>query len=277
MTLNPANARIFGSDLDAIYLAPLGTPLPNPAASGLLEALNGAFEDVGWLSDDGVAEELSGSKTKYRGHQGQGVIRTRMEESGTEYTFVAAETKAQTLSLRYDEAASSTAGGVRTSTRRPGQKVSARAAVLDFFDADDSTIKERLAIPRFEIAPDGNSSFIANGIRMFPFRGEIIGQSFHWANNPAPKTVWTVNVLGTPTGGFFTLLVNGFATAPIAHNAANTAIAAAINAISGVTGLSGVNVTGTAPGPFTVTFGTSAMLAATHALTGGTTPSVTVA
>ena len=58
------------------------TALANTAA-GLTEALNGAFEDVGWLSDDGIGEELSGSKTKYRGHQGMAVIRTRMEEGGT--------------------------------------------------------------------------------------------------------------------------------------------------------------------------------------------------
>lgn len=272
MTVNPANARIFGSDLDSIYLAPIGTPMP----TGLNDALNGAFEDVGWLSDDGVAEELSGSKTKYRGHQGMAVIRTRMTETGTEYTFVAAETKAQTNSLRYFEKSSSTAGGVRSVTRAPGQRVSPRAAVMEFFDADDTTIKERLCIPRFEIVPDGTSTFVANGIRMFPFRGEIIGDSQHYSNTPTPKTVWTVNVLGTPTGGTYTLLVNGYATAPIAFNAANTAIAAAINAISGITGLSGVVVTGTAPGPFTVTFLSAVTLAGTSALTGGTTPSVTV-
>lgn len=264
MAVNAANARIYGSDLDSINLAPIGTALPTTIS----EALNGAFEDVGWLSDDGISEELSGSKTKLRGHQGAAVIRTRMEEGGTEYTFVAAETKAQTQSLRYHEKTISTANGVRSATRSPGQRVSPRAAVFDFFDADDTTIKDRFIIPRFEIVADGSSSFVANGIRMFPFRGEIIGDYTHLSNNPVLKTGWALTVTGTPTAGTYTLLVNGFATAPIAYNATNTAIAAAINAISGVTGLAGVTVTGTSPN-FTVTFPTTAALAANSSMTGG--------
>lgn len=88
------------------------------------------------------------------------------------------------------------------------------------------------------------------------------------------KTVWTVEITGSPTGGSFTLLVNGMATAPIAYNATASQVAAALNALSGVTGLSGITVTGTTT--FTVTFPSSAVLTATHALTGGTTPGVTV-
>jgi hypothetical protein len=269
MAVNPANARIYGSDLDAVNLAPYGTALPPNSAAGLTEALNGAFEDVGWLSDDGIGEELSGSKTKYRGHQGMSVIRTRMEEGGTEYTFVAAETKGQTLSLRYHEKTVSTAGGVRAATRAPGQRVSVRSCVIDVFDADDTTIKERLVIPRFEIVPDGTSTFVANGIRMFPFRGEIIGDYYHLSNNPVLKTGWAVTQTGTATAGTYTLIVNGFATAPIAYNATPANVAAAINAISGVTGITGVTGGGTAAA-VTLTFPTSVTLSVTGALTGAT-------
>lgn len=263
MTLTASNARIFGSDLDSIYLAPIGTPLPTL----LTDSLNGAFEDVGWLSDDGVGEELSGSKTKYRGHQGMAVIRTRMTESGTEYTFVAAETKAQTLSLRHDEKSVSTLNGVRLATRGPGQKVSARAAVIDFYDADDVSVRERIAIARFEIVPDGNRTFKADGISMFPFRGEQIGNALHWSNTPQPKTVWTLTSTGTPSAGTYTILVNGFATAPIAYNANAAAIDAAIDAISGITGAT-VTVTG-AGTPWTLTFPTAVSVQVNSAVTGG--------
>jgi hypothetical protein len=261
MALNPANARIFGSELDSIWLAPIGTPLP----SLITDALNGAFEDVGWLSDDGVVEEQSGSKTKYRGHQGNAVIRTRMTESGTEYTFVAAETKAQTRALRYNEKSVSNAGGQRTATVGAGQRVSPRAAILDFYDADDVSIRERIAIARFEIVPDGSASFVADGIRMFPFRGEQIGDAIHMSNNPAPKTAWTLTLTGTATAGTYTLIVNGYATAPIAYNANAAAIQSAVNALVGVTGAT-VTVTGT--GPWTLTFNTAVLVNSTSALTG---------
>lgn len=90
------------------------------------------------------------------------------------------------------------------------------------------------------------------------------------------KTAWNVTVNGVPTGGTYTLIVNGFATAPIAYNANAAAVAAAINALSGVTGISGVTATGTAP--IAVTFPTAVQLAANGSqLTGGSSPSVTVA
>lgn len=95
--------------------------------------------------------------------------------------------------------------------------------------------------------------------------------------NPARvgKTSWNVTIGGAPTGGSYTLRVNGFATAPIAYNAAATAVAAAINALSGVTGISGVSATGTAP--IALTFPSAVVVSATSALTGGTSPTVTVA
>lgn len=91
------------------------------------------------------------------------------------------------------------------------------------------------------------------------------------------KTGWSVTVEGTPTGGTFVLNVNGTPTAPIAHNAATAAVQSALNGISGVTGISGITVSGSAGGPYTVTFPTGALLTADGAgLTGGSSPTVTV-
>lgn len=268
--LNADNARIYGGDADSVWLAPYGTVLPTT----LTGALDGAFEDVGWLHSDGIVETLSGSKSKIRGHQGQGVVRTRMTEPGTEYSFHALESKAQTKSLRYDEKAVTTAGGVRKATRGPGQTVKVRTAVIEMFDADNGAIKDRLCIPRFEITPNGDRTFAGSDIAGFPFLGEIIGNYDEYSSNPQPKTGWSLAIAGGPTGGTFTLQLNGYATAPIAYNAANSAIQSALNAISGVTGMSGIVVTGT--GPFPITLPVAGSLAVTTAFTGGTSPSATV-
>lgn len=171
MTVNSANARIFGSDSDSIYLAPVGSTVP-----ATISAPPGApFEDVGWLHSDGITEAFTGSKTEIRGHQGARVVRTRVETPGTTISFHALESKDQTKALRYDEKSSAVATGVRTVTRGAGQKVSARAAVIDIFDADDVTVKERWIIPRLEITPDGDRVFANSDIAGFPFIGEIIG------------------------------------------------------------------------------------------------------
>jgi hypothetical protein len=268
MTVNSANARIFGSDADAIYLAPIGTPLP----TGIDSVLDPAFEDVGWLHSDGITEAFTGSKTEIRGHQGARVVRTRIETPGTTIGFHALESKAQTKGLRYDEKEVTVANGVRRTRRGAGQKVSARSVVVDVFDADDITVKERHVIERFEIVPDGDRVFTNSDIAGFPFLGEIIGDYITFESSGlATDTVWNVSVTGTPTGGTYALSVNDFSTAPLVYNAAASVVAAALNALAGVTGLSGITASGTSP--TVITFPSAVTLAANgSALTGGTAP-----
>lgn len=92
--------------------------------------------------------------------------------------------------------------------------------------------------------------------------------------------VQTVTIGGAPTGGTFTLTLDNRQTTPIAYNATAAAIQTALEALPNI-GAGNVTVTGA--GPYTVTFvGALAKrpipnLTATHALTGGTTPTVTVA
>lgn len=92
------------------------------------------------------------------------------------------------------------------------------------------------------------------------------------------KTGWTVTIGGAPTGGTFTLSLNGAATAPIAHNATAANVVAALNALSGVTGVSGITGTGSAGGPHSITLPTAGVISGNGSgLTGGTAPSVSVA
>lgn len=169
--VNSELARIWGSDNNSIYLAPIGTTLPTT----LTAAPGGDFEDVGWIHSDGLTESLTGSVEKIRGWQGNGVVRTRMNEPGTTLAFTALETKAQTQSLRYVESDVTTAAGVRSATRSAGQRIAARAAVIDLFDSDSDEVQLRLVIPRLEIAPNGDLVYANSDIAGFPFIGEIIG------------------------------------------------------------------------------------------------------
>lgn len=269
MAVNSANARIFGSDTDAIYLAPLGTPLP----TSIDDALNPAFEDVGWLHSDGITETFTGSKSEIRGHQGQRVVRTRIETPGTTIGFHALESKPQTKALRYDEKSVTVTNGVRKVRRGAGQKVQARAAVVDVFDADDVTVKERHVIERFEIVADGERVFAGSDIAGFPFLGEIIGDydSYESAGGSQTDTDWDVTVTGTPDGGTFTLTVNGYTTPGIAYGANAAAIKAAVDGLQGMTG-----VTVTVTSSFKLVFSAAVTLTADGSgLTGGTDPDVT--
>jgi hypothetical protein len=69
----------------------------------------------------------------------------------------------------------------------------------------------------------------------------------------AGDTVQTVTLVGTPTGGTF-LLQSGGNSASLAYNAASSTVQTAIQAWGGI--YSGVTVSGSAGGPYTITFPT---------------------
>jgi hypothetical protein len=95
--------------------------------------------------------------------------------------------------------------------------------------------------------------------------------------------VQTVTVTGSPTGGTFTLTFDGATTAGIAYNATAAAVKSALEALSTVNP-GDVTVTGSAGGPYTITFtgryvgdDVPALTASGASLTGGTSPGVTPA
>jgi len=97
----------------------------------------------------------------------------------------------------------------------------------------------------------------------------------------AVNEVQVVTLNGTPTGGSFTLTYSGQTTSAIAYNASAATVDAALEALSNI-GAGDVAVTGSAGGPWTVTFETA--LAATNvaemagngaSLTGATTNTLT--
>jgi hypothetical protein len=98
------------------------------------------------------------------------------------------------------------------------------------------------------------------------------------------EKVQVVTVNGSPTGGTFTLTIGGYTTAAIAYNATAATVQTAIQALApgtpfGGSPAVGATVTGSAGGPYTVTFSPvgAPITADGSALTGGTGMSVTTA
>jgi hypothetical protein len=92
--------------------------------------------------------------------------------------------------------------------------------------------------------------------------------------------VQTVTITGSPTGGTFTLTGGGGTTGTIAYNAASSTVQTAVRTLGG--NFSAATATGSAGGPYTVTLnpgasGPDPLALGTNSLTGGTSPSVTVA
>jgi hypothetical protein len=93
-----------------------------------------------------------------------------------------------------------------------------------------------------------------------------------------------VTVTGSPTGGTYTLIYQGTATVAIAHNATPATVQAAITTVAATAAdTAPVTVYGSAGGPYLVVWSArSARIASpltlgTNSLTGGSSPSVTIA
>ncbi|MFG2532714.1 hypothetical protein ACGFR7_32810, partial [Streptomyces sp. NPDC048516] len=113
--------------------------------------------------------------------------------------------------------------------------------------------------------------------------GKVTSSGLYAPYAGATNEVQTVTITGSPTGGTFTLTWNSQTTAAIAYNATAATVRTALEALSNIAP-GDVTVTGSAGGPYTVTFGganlgddVAQMTASGASLTGGSSPAVSVA
>jgi len=128
-----------------------------------------------------------------------------------------------------------------------------------------------------------NGGLVAEGPLLRTVTGARVvadaGYSGRGPDVPGTSEVQTITITGGPTGGTWTATYSAEATAAIPFNGSALAVQDALNALSN---LDGVTVSGSAGGPYTVTFpadmGNVAQMTASGAgLTGGTAPAVGVA
>jgi hypothetical protein len=135
---------------------------------------------------------------------------------------------------------------------------------------------------RLAVALDAAGALVSEGQLLRTRTGGRVvadaGYSGRGPDVPGTSEVQTVTITGAPTGGNFQLTFDGQTTVAIGYNSAALDVQGALNALSN---LDGVTVSGSAGGPYTVTFPASMgnvpqMTADGSGLTGGTDPDVTV-
>lgn len=168
MAKDQDNIRIYGSEDDTIYLAPLGTTLPTGLA-----APGEAFLDAGYLGEDGIDFNRDVDVAEFRVHQGGKIVRKKVTSSGRSIVFRLVEDNAVADSLSDKVVTGPTvASGVTTTEYSDASEVAIRAAVIDRFDAG---IHVRLVIPRFEVTVSGTESWSNSAITEREATGSIIG------------------------------------------------------------------------------------------------------
>lgn len=264
-----------------IAFAPFGTPLltPSQGNQGDITSLMGAYTPIGLLKQDGgpqFAWASSGDPLEFW-QEGYSI------PSGLADVTLAI-TAAEALRAYVRQIISGMVPDANNMTVIDGGGHATRWVVYTEEIFKNGAVRRRQA-PSVQLGSSTEDKSERGGVMgnalSFKINRDLsIGGHFReWvlmSPTSGAKTGWTVTINGTPTGGTFTLTVNGVTTAPIAYNANAATVAAAINALSGVTGVSGVTASGTSP--IAVTFPSAVQLAANGAgLTGGTSPSVAVA
>jgi hypothetical protein len=139
------SANVMVGVTGGAYVAPEGTPLPTDAAT----ALNGAFTEVGYLSEDGVSQSISEDITDLVAWQNSDVVRKIQTSHDLTYSFTMIETSDVTLETFYGNYA---AGAVEiNATQLPRQPW-----VLSVVDGDDLL---RIVIPDGQITERGDLVF----------------------------------------------------------------------------------------------------------------------
>lgn len=167
MTKDQDQIHVYGSDDDTVWLAPLGTTLPTT-----LGALDPAFLDIGYLSEDGMSLERQADVTEFRAHQGAKVVRKKVTSSGKTFTFRPLQDNEDVDALSGDVVSSTTTDEVTTTVLSDSSEVTSWACVVDLFDGG---VHSRRVIPRLDVSVSGSEEFSNSALTQREAVGTIIG------------------------------------------------------------------------------------------------------
>lgn len=148
MALDSDNVRVAVSG--AVYVAPTGTSAPTTSSS----ALDAAFVDLGYVSADGITENIDRTTNQIRAWQDGSLVREVTSEGtySVDLTFI--ETKEDVLELYY--------GATNASGQFDIDPASSGGRKSFVIDVVDGTAVERVYIPAGEITALGTRT-LASG------------------------------------------------------------------------------------------------------------------
>jgi hypothetical protein len=138
----PTASNVEVGTTGGMYVAPEGSTLPTNTST----ALNAAFEEVGYISEDGVSQSIGEDITDLKAWQNGDVVRKIQTSHDLTYQFTMIETSDVTLDTYYGNYA----GGAVQIT---GEQLPHKSWVLVVEDGDDVI---RVAIPDGQITERGD-------------------------------------------------------------------------------------------------------------------------
>jgi len=155
-----------------------------PKGSTYMEGIGPAedpFEEVGWLSEDGVSEETSADQEPFRAFQGSKIVKRIIPEAETSFTFQCLEANAVVHGLKTRGATTTVEAGVAKTVRDRETAVDERTWRVRTI-ADDGTE----AISQF-VGVHSQSGAIektATGLTVYEYTVSPIGDITEYTNHP---------------------------------------------------------------------------------------------
>lgn len=147
MALSSSNVRVAVTG--AVYSAPTGTAAPTAADS----ALNVAFVDLGYVSEEGVTEQRERSTTQIKAWQNADLVREVVTDSALRYSLTLIETKEEVVELFYGAAVDSVDGSVDITPSATGGR---KSFVIDVIDGSELI---RIYIEEGEVSEVGDQVY----------------------------------------------------------------------------------------------------------------------
>jgi hypothetical protein len=269
LLLKPLDAAIF---LAPWYTAP---PAAFTDSSSLLQTLPVQYQPVGLISKkDGInfARSVDTSNLESFGE----LEATRMDITGDSSTvsFTPQQTSRLTLELTNNvdlSAVNATAGSGEVFFAQPtAPQIRYYSAIIIGKDGSDAApiyvfkVMPKVAVSKFDGETWDKDGSLSQKLTMTAFKdvnaGYAVGHGFGglgWKNllgdiGFAP-VIKTATIGGTPTGGTFTITVDGQTTSALVYNATTTVVQTALQGLASV-GAGNVTVTGTAGTSYVMTY-----------------------
>ena len=177
--LNADNVRIYGGDLDSVWVGDHGAVMPTENDI----VVPTEHKNIGWLSDDGLSFAHDDNTETFNGHQGGRVVRKKVTTSEDTFTFTALETTARVFGLIHDIKSKTSEAGVTRMKVTGGKKSNDRRSwIVDTWDGD---IWYRYLIPSGEVGERPEETKSNSEITMFEFQVTVYGGYEILTNDPA--------------------------------------------------------------------------------------------
>lgn len=162
MAKTATNARVYGGEDSAVFVAPTGTTAPTDPTSDP----DVAFVEVGWLSDNGVTENRSVNATQVYAMQNSSLIRTVKSQDTATFAFEALEENAVVLGLARPGSTATTTTGVTHTSVKASTVQDLRAFVIDL---KDGGVNKRYIIPNGEVTSYPAPAYQGTNVTVWAF------------------------------------------------------------------------------------------------------------